>query len=184
MKQKTCKVCKDKFDPIRFAQVVCAPPKNCVFEYGNMKNAQKMKKDEIKKKKANAKLKREFKGNDKPYRAKQAQKAFNAYIRARDNLEPCISCQRHHTGQYHAGHFKTAGGHPELRFEEFNCHKQCAPCNNHLSGNIENYRINLINKIGVEKVEWLNGPHELKKHTASDYKEIETHYKKKLKELE
>jgi len=177
MKQKTCRVCKEKFEPERFAQGVCLPPKNCVFEYANKKTAAKIKNQ-------NAKQKREFKANDKPLRAKEAQKAFNAYIRARDNKEPCISCQRFHEGQFHAGHFKTAGGNPELRFEELNCHKQCAPCNNHLSGNVGEYRINLINKIGLEQVEWLEGPHELKKYTASDYKEIEMKYKKELKELE
>lgn len=149
---------------------------SCSIEYAGRKTAAKAKKE-------NAQQKRAFKDNDKPFRAKQAQKAFNAYIRARDDKEPCISCQRHHTGQYHAGHYKTAGGNPELRFEEINCHKQCAPCNNHLSGNIGEYRINLINKIGLELVAYLEGPHELKKYTASDYKEIETRYKNKLREL-
>lgn len=177
MKQKTCKVCKDKFDPIRFAQVVCSPPKDCVFRYADFKESEKTRK-------LHCKQRKEFRDNDKPFRAKQAQKAFNAYIRARDNKEPCISCQRHHTGQYHAGHYKTSGGNPELRFEELNCHKQCAPCNNHLSGNIIGYRLNLIHKFGLDLVEWLEGPHQLKKYTASDYKEIETKYKNKLKDLE
>ncbi|EIM3171206.1 recombination protein NinG, partial [Escherichia coli] len=58
---------------------------------------------------------------------RQAQQAFNAFIRYRDRDLPCISCGRHHEGQYHAGHFRTTGAHPELRFDEDNCHKQCAP---------------------------------------------------------
>ena len=78
----------------------------------------------------------------------------------------------------------SVGGNPELRFEELNCHKQCAPCNNHLSGNVGEYRINLINKIGLEQVEWLEGPHELQKLTCEDLKAIELKYKKKLKALE
>ena len=59
----------------------------------------------------------------------------------------------------------------------------CAPCNNHLSGNIADYRINLINKIGVEKLEWLEGPHKPKKYTCTELKEIELLYKQKLKDL-
>lgn len=130
-----------------------------------------------------AKRKKELKDNDKSYRDKQAQSAFNAYIRARDDYLPCISCGRNHTGQYHAGHYRSRGAHPELRFEELNCHKQCAPCNNHLSGNISNYRPALIEKIGQEKVNWIEGPHEPKKYTCSELKEIELKYKSKLKQL-
>ncbi|MBW5405927.1 recombination protein NinG, partial [Morganella morganii] len=63
------------------------------------------------------------------YFAKQAQTAFNAYIRERDKDLPCISCGRHHTGQYHAGHYRTTKAMPELRFDEDNVHKQCSACN-------------------------------------------------------
>lgn len=128
--------------------------------------------------------KKRFKDNDKSYRTKCAQQAFNAFIRYNDRSDPCISCGRYHSGQYHAGHYRSTGAHPELRFEELNCHKQCAPCNNHLSGNIADYRINLIKKIGIDKVEWLEGPHEHKKYTCEELKEIETYYKQKLKELQ
>lgn len=125
--------------------------------------------------------KKRLKDNDKSLRTKEAQKAFNAFIRARDNDLPCVSCGRHHIGQYHAGHYKSVGSSPELRFEEINNNKQCAPCNNHLSGNIENYRINLIKKIGLDKVEWLEGPHEPKKYTCAELKAIEVYYKEKIK---
>ena len=133
--------------------------------------------------KKHAKKKKELKDNDKPYREKCAQSAFNAFIRMRDDSLPCISCGRHHTGQYHAGHYRSRGAHPELRFEELNCHKQCAPCNNHLSGNIANYRPALIDKIGQEKLDWVEGPHEIIKYTCADLKEIELKYKQKLKAL-
>jgi hypothetical protein len=127
--------------------------------------------------------KKALKDNDKSHRAKMAQQAFNAYIRQRDHNLPCISCQRYHTGQYHAGHYRSVGAHPELRFEELNNNKQCSACNNHLSGNIVDYRINLINKIGLDKVEWIEGPHEPKKYSCEELKAIELHYKQKLKEM-
>lgn len=115
--------------------------------------------------------------------AREAQRAFNAYIRERDRALPCISCGRHHNGQFHAGHFRTVASSPELRFEEKNCHKQCAPCNNHKSGDIVNYRINLVERIGIEQVEWLEGPHEPKRYRKEDLIAIRDEYRRKLREL-
>jgi hypothetical protein len=141
--------------------------------------------------KAHRARKKVFKDNDKSLRTKAAQQAFNAFIRKRDESLPCISClefreetAKHKGSNFHAGHYKSVGAKAELRFEELNCHKQCAYCNNFLSGNMENYRLNLINKIGLDKVEWIDGPHEPKKYTCAELKEIELHYKAKIKELE
>jgi len=170
-----CKICRDKFEAKYFLQKACFNPA-CLAEWSRL-DREKKADDKHKAKK------KELKDNDKSFRAKQAQAAFNAYIRLRDDSDPCISCQRHHNGQYHAGHYRSVGAHPELRFEEFNNNKQCAPCNNHLSGNITDYRINLIKKIGLEKVEWIEGKHEPKKYTCAELKEIELKYKQKLKEL-
>lgn len=115
---------------------------------------------------------------------KEAQKWFNKFIRLRDANEPCISCGRHHNGQYHAGHYRSVGSSPELRFNEMNCQKQCAPCNSYLSGNIINYRPRLIDKIGVDAVNWLEGPHEPSKFTIDDLKDLIKKYKQKCSELE
>lgn len=159
----------------------------CMVEHGSIKGKQalerKLKADELGIKKRNLEFKKKVKDNDKSAWVKKAQTAFNAFIRSRDEKNPCISCGRFHEGQYHAGHYRTVGGHGELRFDEDNCHKQCSVCNNHLSGNIAEYRINLINKIGLSKVEWLEGPHEPKKYTIDDLKGIYSTYKEKLKEL-
>ncbi len=114
--------------------------------------------------------------------AREAQTAFNAFIRARDDGLPCISCGRHHQGQWHAGHYLSTGARPELRYTESNVHRQCAPCNTHLSGNAVLYRIGLIERIGLEAVEWLEGPHELPKWTPDDYKAIRDNYRQKLKD--
>ncbi len=118
------------------------------------------------------------------YWMKRAQSSFNAWIRGRDSGLPCISCGRFHSGQNHAGHYRPAGSNPDLRFEPDNCHLQCAPCNAHLSGNLTNYRPALIAKIGLERVEWLEGPHEPKRYRKEDYQAIEAEYKAKLKELQ
>ena len=116
--------------------------------------------------------------------AKEAQREFNRFIRLRDSDDVCISCGRHHSGQYHAGHYKTVGANPELRFNELNCHKQCAPCNNHLSGNIVNYRVRLIDKIGQDNVDFIEGPHEPMKYIIKDLERIKLKYKVQADELE
>ena len=116
--------------------------------------------------------------------AREAQTAVNAYVRLRDKNEPCISCGRHHNGQYHGGHYLSVGARPELRYEESNISKQCSPCNNHLSGNIVLYRVNLIKKIGLDRVEWLEGNHEPKKYTIEELQEIKKLYQQKLKQLQ
>lgn len=119
------------------------------------------------------------------YWMKRAQAAVNAYIRARDAGQPCISCGRPDDGshQRHASHYRSVGGHPELRFCEINIWASCSVCNNWLSGNLVPYREALIAKIGIDKVEWLEGPHEPKRYRREDYQEIEAEYKEKLKEL-
>ena len=114
---------------------------------------------------------------------REAQAAFNAWIRERDRLLPCISCGRHHQGKYDAGHYRTVGSNPALRFEPMNCHKQCVPCNQHKSGNIVEYRINLVQRIGADAVAWLEGPHEPKKYTIEDLQQIKAHYRALLRDL-
>ncbi len=114
---------------------------------------------------------------------KDAQRVFNQYIRMRDEKLPCVSCGRFHQGQWHAGHYLSVGAHPELRFEPLNVWRQCQPCNAHLSGNQINYRKELINRIGAEKVEWLEGKHEPLKLTIPEIQALIAEYKAKIKQL-
>lgn len=79
---------------------------------------------------------------------------FNKFIRYRDRIDEnhfrCISCNLiKHNSKLEAGHFYSAGSHSAVRFDEDNVHGQCHRCNFHLSANLINYRINLINKIGI-----------------------------------
>lgn len=84
---------------------------------------------------------------------KHATDVFNAYIRERDKDEGCISCGTFKMIQ--AGHLYSAGKFPALRFNEDNVNSQCLPCNYYRSGDLLNYRNNLIKKIGLERVEKL-----------------------------
>ena len=174
IKKKKCKSCGKLFTQFNSLAVVCSI--DCAIQYAKDNKVQertrrtlyKIAKEKIKKRS-------EY--------LSDAQKAFNAFIRERDKNEPCISCMRHHQGLYHAGHYRSVGACPELRFCELNVHKQCSACNNHKSGNILEYRINLVKKIGAEQVEWLEGKHEPKKYSIDQIKEIKANYKNKLREL-
>ena len=68
-------------------------------------------------------------------------------------------------------------------YQEENSSKQCKRCNRELSGNIVEYRIRLIDKIGADKLAWLEGPHEPKRYTIDDLKELNALYKRKVKEI-
>lgn len=174
VKMKKCKVCNNKFALFNSLAQVCSI--DCAIKYSKDNRVQE---------RVNRKLNKiaRDKIKTRSEHLSDAQKVFNAYIRARDKNQPCISCGRFHAGQNHAGHYRTVGAHPELRFNELNCHLQCSVCNNHKSGNIVEYRINLVKKIGQANIEWLEGHHEPKKYTIEEIKQIKTEYRLKLREL-
>jgi len=176
MRPVKCKVCGVEYTKERLGQKACSV--SCAIKLVNTERALAAKKAKVIERRAD-KLKLKTRADW----LREAQAAFNKYIRTRDQDQPCISCQRHHEGQYHAGHYLTTGARPELRFDEDNVHKQCAPCNNHLSGNLVLYRVNLIKKIGLERVEWLEGAHELLKLSIDRIKELITLYRTKTKGL-
>jgi len=156
----------------------------CSIDCAGSKGLKKAKAEKVKEEKqAHTKAKKDLKDNDKSFQTKKTQRIFNSYIRLRDMALPCISCGRFHTGQYHAGHYRSVGANPELRFIPTNCHKQCSACNNHLSGNISNYRINLLCKIGEAAVAEMERSHPAKRYTIANLKTIQKWYTRKTKRL-
>ena len=135
MRQKTCKVCKEKFQPERTFQSCCSIPH--AIEYVEIKKQEKRKK-------AHREQKRGIETVSQVL--SKAEDAFRRYIRARDRLyyakqgkpPECFSCGNNNPNiQYCAGHYKTKGAYPEYRLDEENCHLQCNKrCNKELSGNI------------------------------------------------
>ncbi|WP_387468445.1 recombination protein NinG [Photorhabdus sp. RM323S] len=187
---RKCNECCKEYQPVRQFQNTCSI--ECAAAKGgkDRKKKQELAERELKKKQQQelAEKKDKLKARRlavKPlsYFKSQAQQAFNAFIRERDRDLPCISCERFHEGQYQAGHYLTIKAHPELRFDEDNVHKQCAPCNNHLSGNIINYKPRLIEKIGQERFDRLMSHHALQKLKRDDYEQIRDYYKDKLRSL-
>lgn len=176
---KRCKACRCEFTPSRPMQQACSP--DCALKLVVAKREKAERVAKTLERKADADKREKLKSRS-DY-AKEAQTAFNLWVRLRDKDRPCISCGRHHNGQYHAGHFLSVGARPELRYEPSNVWKQCSPCNTHLSGNAVLFRAALVREIGVEKVEWLEGPHEPRKYTVDDLKEIKRIYSAKAREL-
>ncbi len=178
---KKCKnpACGEKFVAQRLGQAVCSYPCGLAIKDVNQTKARKALADVGRKELRAAKERVKPKGQY----MREAQRAFNAWIRARDAAQPCISCGRFHEGKYDAGHYRTVGSNPALRFHPDNCHKQCVPCNQHKSGDIVNYRMSLVLRIGQDKVDWLEGPHAPKRYTIDDLKQIKAEYRAKLKQL-
>jgi 5-methylcytosine-specific restriction endonuclease McrA len=135
-----------------------------------------------------AKTIQKYKDQTVPNLIKKATKYFNEYIRLRDSdggFFTCISCGEHKSKEMlNAGHYLSAGHHPSVRFNEYNVNAQCVACNNYKHGNLINYRKNLIKKIGLDRVEFLEGigkrPH---KWDRMDLIEIIETYKQKVKDL-
>lgn len=171
--------CRASFVPQRLGQKVCSPACGLATKDVNADKARKALADVGRKELQAAKERVKPKGQY----MREAQTAFNAWVRERDAKLPCISCGRHHQGKYDAGHYRTVGSNPALRFEPLNCHRQCSPCNTHKSGDIVNYRIELVKRIGAELVEWLEGKHEPKRYTIEDLKAITAEYRAKNREL-
>ena len=167
-----CKVCSEPFESYRPMQKVCSW--ECAKSIAKVA-VEKIEKAKIKVLKEKLKTRNEW--------LKEAQSAFNAYIRIRDIELPCISCGRHHTGQYHAGHYRSVGSAPNLRFDENNCHKQCQPCNTHLSGNIVLYRKSLLVKVGEQEVDRIESANAPGKWTIEEIKSIRQIYLAKYRQL-
>lgn len=173
---KTCKHCKNSFIPTRPMQTTCGYL--CALEHAKEKAKTQQGKDK-------RKAIKQFKDSDLATLKRLAETVVNKYIRERDG-KVCISCgYKGNSRQFHAGHYLPKGNNSFLRYNEDNIHSQCSICNNHLSGNLAMYRINLIKKIGLEKVEWLESQRGVtKKWTIEELKEIIKTHKIKAKDIE
>lgn len=186
-RERKCRHCGDKYTPHKTTQTACSL--RCAVALAGPTIERQRKAEASKARRAKREGRERLKTRS-DY-VKDAQKAFNAFIRERDAPRTCISCPVSvftldvglTGGGWDCGHYLSVGSHPELRFEELNAHKQCKKCNNYRSGNAGNYRLGLVHRIGISKVEWLEGPHEPAKYTVDDLKAICFRYRAKLKDL-
>lgn len=175
--KRRCKQCGEHTpDFIRFPVGTFCKGDKCVDEFlraaWKARRAKNLKKARIgtkKQVKANRKKHRADKERVKPKSQwlKELQALVNRYVRLRDVQGGCISCDKPNTwgGQWHASHYYSRGHSSALRYNLWNIHKSCQPCNAHLSGNIGNYTPRLLKKIGQYRFDWL----EVNKGKATSY---------------
>lgn len=115
-----------------------------------------------------------------------ARTVFQQWIRLRDKNVPCISCGTFETNQWDSGHYMKAELFSGVIFNPLNVNKQCCYCNGpKMHGNLIQYRIGLVKKIGEEAVndlEVLANQTRQYKFTREELAEITTKYKKKIKD--
>ena len=120
---------------------------------------------------------------------KEAQREFNAYIRARDADQLCICCGNplgtgEVGGAFDCGHYRSTGSASHLRFDERNAHAQRKVCNRWGAGRAVDYRIGLVARIGLEAVEALESDNTPHKWTRERLIEVRDTYRAKLKDIQ
>lgn len=183
LKQKTCKSCRNRFVPSRPMQSACSTA--CAIAIAERKREKQAQQTAAEKRRETRQQLESMKGI--PELIREAQTACNAYVRVRDDGKPCISCGTPLSsdgvgGGFDAGHFRSRGAAPHLRFHEDNIHGQCKRCNRHLAGNVSAMRIGLIERIGKERVKAIEADNSTHKWTRDELMAIKRHYTAKLKE--
>jgi len=123
-----------------------------------------------------------------PQLIREAQKAFNQVVRLRDQIAgwPCISSGKPLDWSGNAtdcGHYRSVGSAPHLRFNFDNAHAQAKHDNRFLSGNAVDYRIGLIARIGLERVEALEANNTPRKWTHDELRAMKTDLQRRVREL-
>lgn len=178
VKPRKCKQCNAVFTP-KFSTIQACCSVECSIAYSKQIKANKEAKEWQKEKKE----RKEALMSHSEW-LKLLQVTFNTFIRERDKNELCISCKTPLKGRkFDAGHYRSVGGNPQLRFNEENVFAQCVPCNRDKHGNLIEYRKNLVLKLGVKKVEWLENYNESNKLSIPEIQYKIKEYKQKIKEL-
>lgn len=187
MRRSLCQHCKRRLSPGEKIH------KECIDGYAEAKAAKAVR-AKARRAQDEAKIEREETKRRKeaiktiPQLIREAQIAFNAFIRERDRQagHACISSGRAldwSGNQTDAGHFRSTGAASHLRFNEDNCHAQSKHDNQFLAGNAIDYRIRLIERIGLARVEALEFDNTPKKWTRDELVAIRDTYRAKLKQL-
>lgn len=178
-----CKVCKSPYTKRNTWQSLCGS-ESCAIKVANNSKAKRDRLDR-------AVTRQKIDGlATYPQLVKKAQIAFNGFIRARDFGTPCICCGKPIAwgtastgGVCDAGHYRSVGSAPHLRFNPDNVHAQLKNCNQYKSGNAVDYRLGLIQRIGQERVDILEADQCLRKYTKDGLRELAKQYRDLTKQL-
>ena len=186
LKSRKCKAagCDNEFIPFSSLESWCSPA--CGYALSQEKLARKERAAANKAKAERRAAKRAFRENDAKHVRKGAVAYFHKWIRHRDwdRGLPCVACNEPLAGKkIDASHFRPSGSKSAVRFHEDNVNAGCAQCNTFRAGNLIEYRVNLINRIGVDRVEWLEGQNQVKTWTIDELREIRDDYGGRLKAM-
>ncbi|MDV5356520.1 recombination protein NinG [Enterobacter asburiae] len=197
--RRKCKVCNEWFIPAYANIRWCCPEHGAIYAM-DLRAKEKVKAEakRIKAKheteKADRKRRQEKRESfkSKTQWDKEAQSAFNRYIRIRDEGKPCVSCGNPLIGKSNyltgsaidASHYRSRGAASHLKFNVFNVHSACTRCNRQLSGNAVEYRIRLIERIGLTRVERLESDNEPRRFDIPYLQRIKSIFTRKARALE
>jgi hypothetical protein len=176
-KTRECEVCRHIFPAQRMGQKVCSP--RCAKKHAEA--IRKAERKDLKARKEAIKTRSDW--------MSEAQAAFNAYRRewCRVNgYTTCPDCGEPldwNSNKVDAGHYRSVGSAPHMRFVENNVWAQRKQCNRYGAGRAVDYRIGLIARIGLEAVEALEADNTPRKYTIDELKAIKTEYTAKRRAL-
>lgn len=199
LSRRKCKVCNEWFVPTYANIRWCCPEHGTIYAL-ELRTKEKVK-AEARRIKAQHEAEKEGRERRQKMRDsfktkaqwdKEAQSAFNRYIRIRDEGKPCVSCGSPLIGKSNyltgsaidASHYRSRGAASHLKFNVFNVHSACTRCNRQLSGNAVEYRIRLIERIGLARVERLEHDNEPRRFDIPYLQRIKSIFTRKARQLE
>lgn len=189
-KTKVCPICDTEYLPRSSLQKVCHNYK-CAIAFNKKRDVEiamreirkqeRLQRDDLRERRERLKTASDWN--------KEAQAAVNRYIFWRDYGNPCISCGKPlnygvRGGAVDASHYRSRGSARHLRFNVFNIHSGCVRCNRELSGNLIPYRINLIEKIGLWRVERLEHDNSIRKFDIAYLQRVKAIFTRRAKHYE
>lgn len=183
-RKRKCKVCRSEFEPRNMTHVACG------FECAQAHGVAVAAKQKAKSQRQDRAIDKAKKDSLKTYPIliRETQIAFNSMIRFRDRLAgfACISSGRPldwSGNAVDAGHYRSRGSAPHLRFNEDNCHAQSKQDNRYGSGEAVAYRIGLIARIGLDRVEALESNNTVRKWTHDELRAMKADYQRRVREM-
>lgn len=192
---RKCRHCKAELPPVKLSDKIAAKgfcSFDCAAKYGLQKARQQKQKAEQKEKKQARAEKKSYYAKDYSYQFRLTRQAAQRLGNLLDAMNGfgCISCGTTNPVQYCGGHYKTAGGHPEIALDIRNISRQCNHyCNKHLSGNIHGnknsagYKAGLIGRYGQKYVDYLEGYHQPKNYTCDDLIAMRAEFASEIRRL-
>lgn len=173
-KLKPCQHCQNLFAPVRPLQAVCSP--RCAMA--------KVRQDKQADKAQTRQRKEALKSIGQI--EEECRRIVQKIARLRDRNEGCISCHMgpDYQGQWHGSHYRSHGGCSSLQFHLWNIHKACAQCNHSKGGNIAEYRPRLVEKIGADRVQWLEAQPKSQRFTREYLARFKKVMGKRLRRME